>query len=241
MFKPTGERGPNGKYDITYGEHKFSFPSVTTILAVLQDDYLKSLKEEIGEDELKIISQRAANRGSVMHLYLENFARALKVEKDIEKSLFYTQHKTATDVKNKFTEEEIAKGLDFFYNIFNSNFTNEFIEPVLIEGLMVSIKNKYAGRTDIIYKDNEKNLVLGDYKSSSAIILPGSFKEVKYKLQLSAYINAFEELYNKQIAYGVIWVGHPQGCQKIKLSKDELLIYFHYFKNLISLYNAKEN
>lgn len=233
MKFPKGERGKNGVYDITYDDKKFKFPSVTTILSTVHDSHLEKLKTELGKEKLHEVSMRAANRGSVMHLYLENYAFALKAKGDKDKALLYSQSKTFETVKEIYSEGECEKGLDFFYNIFHSKFVDEFVKPLLIEGLMVSFKDKYAGRTDIIYKDHNNVTVLGDYKSSSYIVLPGSFKEVKYKLQLAAYINAFEEVYKQIVGYGVVWVGHPQGYQKIVLSKDEYPIYLTYFKSLI--------
>jgi len=240
MIIPKGERGKNGVYDISYGMETFKFPSVTTVLSSLHDKGLENLRSEIGEKCLNEISMRAANRGSVMHLYLENFAYALKAKGDRNKALLYSQKKTSDSVKNVYTIEECEKGLDFFYNIFHSEFIEEFKHPLLIEGLMVSFINKYAGRTDIIYKDFKNLIVLGDYKSSSSKVLPGSFKEKKYKLQLSAYINAFEEVYKMEIGYGVVWVAYPQGYQKIVLTKSEYPKYLSYFKSLINKVHLKQ-
>ena len=108
---------------------------------------------------------------------------------------------------------------------------------------MVSFEYKYAGRTDIIYLNESNEIVLGDYKSSSNILEPHSNKVIKYKLQLAAYINAFEELYNKEIKEGVIWVANPMGFQKFILTKYEYPIYLNYFKQIILNYetNKKTN
>lgn len=232
MTKLFGKRGKNGIYDISLDEKIFKFPSVTTILSKLKDEGLEKLRNEVGDKELSKISKNATNRGTIMHAYLENFSIAFKKSKNKNKSLLYSQKKTQKDFKN-FTESENEKGLDLFYNLFHSPFIDEFKIPLLIEGLMVSFKYKYAGRTDIIYIDNNKELVLGDFKSSNSLITNDSFKIVKYKLQLAAYINAFEEIYKKQIKYGAIWVGYTHGYQKIILSKHEYPIYFNFFRDLI--------
>jgi len=232
-----GNRNNFGIYEISLESKdsvkKFKFPSVTTILGLMKNPELEQLKKEIGDPkEFKRISSTAANRGNVMHLFLENFCLGLQQGFSKNNSLLFSQQKTNKIIEQIYEKSEIEKGIDLFYNLYHSPFIDEMKKPLLIEGLMVSFLNKYAGRTDIIYQDNRNKIILGDYKSSSNIILPGSIKEIKYKLQLSAYINAFEETRNLKIFEGVIWVGHPTGYQKIVLSKYEYEIFLQYFLQL---------
>jgi hypothetical protein len=228
----TGERAPNGLYDIKVKDKVFKFPSVTTILGTMKNPELDKLIKDIGDkDEFKKITNRAGNRGNVMHLYLENFAIGLDRKLSQNDALLFSQKETNKAII-KYTEFEQEKGLDFFYNIYHSPFTDEILKPLVIEGLMVSFKEKYAGRTDLIYADVFHNIILSDYKSSSAIVLEGTTKYVKYKLQLAAYWNAFEEIHKHKIKEGVVWVGNPTGFQKIVLSKHEYPIYLEYFLKL---------
>ena len=232
-MKVTGTRGPGGVYKIDKDGEEFNFKSVTTILSKLKDPEVAGLLAEIGKEQFDKISQNAADRGSVMHMYMENYAKYLMKTGDREKSLEYTQKKTPIDFKD--TDPKIfEKGRNLFYNLYHSEFMDEFYKPLMIEGLMVSFKYKYAGRTDIIYVNNDMEIILGDYKSSSKILEYSSNKVVKYKMQLAAYINAFEEMYNKEIKQGIVWVSSAQGWQKFVLTKYEYPIYLEYFKLLIA-------
>jgi len=229
-----GKRGSGGIYNIKYKDKEFNFPSVTTIISKFRDPYLEELQKEIGDDDFKKISLNAANRGSVMHNFLENYTKAYSKFKDKDKSLLYSQKKTPREFKD-FDSSIIEKGRNLFYNLYHSEFLEEMHKPLLIEGLMVSFKYKYAGRVDLIYLDNTKQIILSDFKSSSKYIDITSNKIIKFKLQLAAYINAFEEIYNKTIECGVIWVSYPGGIQKIILTKFEYQIYLNFFLNLIKI------
>lgn len=233
MAKLTGERASDGKYDINVKDKNFRFPSVTTIIGTMKDPELESLKEEIADPEaFKKISMNAANRGTVMHAYLENLCIAIKDGMPRDQALLFTQSKTVNDLSTKYSEEQMAKGLDLFYNIYHSDWMDEMKMPVVMEGLMISFKYKYAGRTDLIFVDKTGKLVMGDFKSSSRIVHPLSTKYVKYKLQLAAYTNAFEEIRKKKIHRGEVIIGHPNGFQKITLSRFEYPIYLDYFLKL---------
>lgn len=241
MAKLKGERGKDGLYTIKLDgyDKEVKYPSVTTILSTLEDAEVAELKEKLDPEMWDYVSRRGADRGTAMHLYLENYAIALKKGLTKEQSLFFTQKKTPKDLATmdaKFFE----LGRSLFYNIFNdSDFQKEFVKPVMIEGLMVSPKYKYAGRTDIVYIDNEGKLVMGDYKTSTKTIGDYQRKLVKYKLQCAAYANAFYELYGKMPDYGVIWVGTPDGCQKFIVHKNEMDVYLNSFLFLVDKYYKK--
>jgi ATP-dependent exoDNAse (exonuclease V) beta subunit len=236
----TGERGPGGLYKIDFNNKNFHFPSVTTILSSLKDPELAELRTKMSESDFAKISKNGADRGSVMHMYLENYAKALIKYKDKDNALLYTQKKTPKDFEN-MDPKIFEKGRLMFYNIFNSDFTSEFYKPLLIEGLMVSFKYKYAGRTDIIYGNQNDEIILGDYKTCSRVLEYHDNKIIKYKLQLAAYINAFEEMYNKNIKEGVIWLSNVYNCQKIVLTKFEYPIYLEFFKKLVMNYDKNQN
>lgn len=228
-----GNRGDNGIYEIEYKNKTFNFPSVTTILSKYKDPEVEALCQEMGIDAFSKVSSDAAERGSVMHLYLENYAKALMATNDKNRSLLYTQKKTPQALEFQKTDPKIfEKGRNLFYNIYHSEFIDQFHKPLLIEGLMVSFKYQYAGRTDIVYVDKDMNIILGDYKTSSNILTPHSNKVIKYKMQLAAYINAFEEMYGKSVKEGIVWVSNQTMHQKFVLSKYEYPIYLDYFIKL---------
>jgi ATP-dependent exoDNAse (exonuclease V) beta subunit len=228
-----GERNSEGFYEIEIKDKKVKYPSVTTILALLEDAEVDALKSEMDPKMWEYVSRRGADRGSVMHSYLENYAIALKNKLSTDDALLYTQKKTPMLFKSvdpKFFE----LGRNFFYNIYNSDFLTEFKEPVQIEGLMISPKYKYAGRTDIVYVDNEGNLVMGDYKTSTKHVSDTQRKLVKYKLQIAAYANAYFEMYGKKPKYGCIWMANPTECQRFIVHENEMDVYLFAFLHLVN-------
>lgn len=231
----TGERNSEGFYEITAKDKSVKFPSVTTILSIMEDKEVEQLRDAMDPEMWAYVSKRGADRGSVMHAYLENYAIGLDEGKNKDDALLFSQTETPkqfTDINPKF----FNLGREFFYNIYNSEFNTEFVKPVLVEGLMISPKYKYAGRTDIVYIDNEENLVLGDYKTSTKPIKEHQRKLIKYKIQLAAYAQAFFEMYKKKPAYCAIWVASPDGYQKFILHENEMDVYLTYFLHLVDRY-----
>ena len=227
LFK--GIRGARGLYDVSSAKgDKYKLPSVTTILGMYKDPDLEKFFKEVSKEDQKSITANAANRGTAMHQFLENYAVAYKHTKDKVKALLYTQKKTPHQI-SEFTERQRDTGMDFFYHLYHSEFTEEMQTPIVIEGLMVSLKNKYAGRTDLVYGDQLNRIVVSDYKSSGKKLNERSFKVVKFKLQLAAYMNAYEEMTGQKVHEGVVWVGHPTGYQKFVLHKTEYPIYLSHF------------
>jgi CRISPR/Cas system-associated exonuclease Cas4 (RecB family) len=232
----SGERGPGGVYELQYDGHTYKFPSVTTIISKYKDPDIESLEDSIGDaDKWNEITKNATDRGSVMHMYLENYIRCFAKYESHDNALLYTQKKTPQQFVDMH-EPIFNKGRALFYNIYNSDFMSEFKKPILIEGLLVSLEYEYAGKTDLIYYDSNDCIIVGDYKSSSKELNISSMpanKIIKYKLQLAAYIHAFEEMYKKNVKEGVVWVSSENKCQKIVLNKYEYPIYFNFFKELI--------
>ena len=54
---------PNGK----------SYPSVTTVLSILNEDIIKAWRDRIGEEEANRISGKASNRGTRVHSIVEKY------------------------------------------------------------------------------------------------------------------------------------------------------------------------
>ncbi len=230
-----GKRNSQGLYEIELRDKKVKYPSVTTILSLLEDKEVDELREKLDPEVWDYVSRRGTDRGSVMHMYLENYAIALKKGIDKDSALLYTQKKTPTQFP-KVDPKFFNLGRDFFYNIYHSDFLEEFAKPVMIEGLMISPKYKYAGRTDIWYIDNEGKLVCGDYKTSTKTVGEYQRKLVKYKIQCAAYANAFYEMYGKKADYGAIWIATPEGCQKYIVHENEMDVYLNCFLYLVDKY-----
>ena len=54
---------PNGK----------SYPSVTTVLSILNEDIIKAWRDRVGEEEANRISSKASNRGTRVHSIVEKY------------------------------------------------------------------------------------------------------------------------------------------------------------------------
>lgn len=230
-----GERNSEGLYEITLGDKKVKYPSVTTILSLLEDQEVKDLQAKLDPKMWEYVSRRGADRGSVMHMYLENYAIALKKGQDKDSALYYTQEKTPTQFTH-IDPKFFKLGREFFYNIYHSDFIKEFTKPIMIEGLMVSPRYKYAGRTDIWYLDHNRKLVCGDYKTSTKTVDEFQRKLIKYKIQCAAYANCFYEMYGKKADYGAIWIATPEGCQKFTVHANEMDVYLNCFLYLVDKY-----
>jgi len=224
-----------GFYTIDYEADCYRFPSVTSVLSHIKDPDLEELKELLGPEKFAEVSKNGADRGTIMHGFLENYCKAMKHFKDKDKALQYMQQKTPKQFEEFFPKTMIDTARDMAYSILNGGFEEELKMPFLIEGLMANFDLGYAGRTDIIFVNQKNELILGDYKSSSKKLDPCCNKVLKYKLQLSAYWVAFEKFYEKKIKEGVIFVAYPdanQGFQKITLSEFEKEIYYAYFEKI---------
>jgi len=248
-----GERGPGGVYIIKYQDKTFEFPSVTTILSKLTDPDVEDLRSQMDDAKWQAISTAAANRGNVMHAYMENFTIGLDKLGIVNEALEYSQKRTALQLtKWAYPNATVEKGRNLFYNLYYSTFKDEYQQSLLTEGLLMNYLLGYAGRTDNIYLNKDGLVVVGDYKSSSKILDPASNKVVKYKLQASAYATAFNTLYGKKnidnayfnqwrykVDECVIWVAHPEGFQKFSMKPLEIEIYYKYFEHIFNTHYVK--
>ena len=44
-----------------------SYPSVTTVLSILSEDFIRKWRKRVGEDEANKVSHRASTRGTAVH------------------------------------------------------------------------------------------------------------------------------------------------------------------------------
>lgn len=207
-------------YVLGEGKEAQFLPSVTTILSLVSSAYLADLEREIGKDELKKISDRAAIRGTAMHKFLENFVICLKKCGDLEKSLLYTQRKSTDELLHDFDKATVDSGRALFYNIYHSGMFKDVKKVLLSEGFLYSEKYLYAGATDFCFADWASKIVITDFKSASS---PRGEETVKkYKLQGGAYSIAFEEMYDRKVDRIEIWISHPDGIQREIVSGADL-------------------
>ena len=50
-----------------------SYPSITTVLSILNEDIIKAWRQRVGEEEANRISGKAANRGTRVHSIVEKY------------------------------------------------------------------------------------------------------------------------------------------------------------------------
>lgn len=156
---------PSGrKYQTPEGN---SYPSVTSIISIMSEEFIRAWKESVGEATANEISRKAATRGTLIHENCEN----------------YLQGKPLTF--GMFEQEERK----MFENLMP---VMESIEEVhAMESVLYSDTLKFAGTVDLIAKINGELCILdwktsGRYKSSEDI--------PNYFTQAAAYAYAFWEM-----------------------------------------------
>jgi hypothetical protein len=228
--------------------YRIKIPSVSTILSeMVPDPDFEQWVLRIGKEKAEQIMTVAANRGSSMHLFIENFIIHYHQTKDVSKALKYTQEESP---KNLITENipavKIEEGRDLFYKFYYSDYAQQFSEMIAVEMGIFSASLFYRGKLDILYKDRNFGLSLTDFKSSNGKIKKGSVKELKYKLQLGGYALALDEMYKEKniiINRASILCVDKQSdiLQEIESVGKELAEYKEKFKELVVQYHIKKN
>ncbi len=211
-------------------------PSVTSILSMKHSSYLADLEEKIGKEELNIIGNRAAIRGSAMHKFLENYMICLQKKGNKNNCLLYTQRKTTSSLMDEMENEMISKGRNLFYNIYHSGTLDRIKKVLFTEQFLYSEEHCFAGTTDFGFLDINNKIILADFKSAS-FERPQDIVS-KYKCQVAAYAMAFEELYNKKINKCEIWISHQETLQIEEVQGKELETYKEEFSDLCLTYLA---
>jgi hypothetical protein len=221
----------------SYDEGGFKLmPSVTTVLGILGSDKLDKLEAEMGKEALQKLGQKAALRGTAMHMFLENYFICIKNGKDADSCLLYTQKKSPTDLVNDGLEEDrITAGRELFYNYLYEGYLERVKKVIFTERFIWSIISLFAGTADFCFVNEAGELIIGDFKSASSIKDDETIH--KYELQLAAYIIAFEEIYNKKVHHAELWISHPHGIQERILGGDELEERKKQFLSLVEKYH----
>jgi hypothetical protein len=229
---------PKGRaYMLTSSDKTYKFlPSVTSILSLKSSSYLVDLEQKIGKEELKHISERAALRGTAMHLFLENFMICMQRKGEPDTCLLYTQRKSTDSLLYDMDKERVDIGRKLFYNVYHSGVFDKIKKVIFTEKFLHSEEHLFAGTTDFGFIDIDNYLVITDFKSAST---PREEETIdKYKFQVAAYAIAFEEMYKKPVQRGEIWISHSDGMQIIQVSGAEMEQKKLEFLDLCRIYHS---
>ena len=190
-----------------------SLPSVTSILNKTKDKaFLKKWRERVGEKKAEKIIADSAKIGVALHLYIERFVNGDK-------------YKDLTEIgvqAEKMAQKIIDEGLKDISEIWGSE-------------VHLYYPGKYAGTTDMI----------GVYKGRPAII---DFKQTNrpkkrewvqdYLMQLSAYAQAHNKLFNTDIDQGVILMcSRDLTFQRFELQGEKFTRAYDAFMKKLDFYS----
>ena len=151
-----------------------SYPSVTTVTAIMNRVWLKKWKDYVGEEKANKISGQAMARGSRYHKLQEDF------------------------LNNELTEERLKEITPLDLMMFNQTkeLTSRMGDIYMLEGSLYSDELEMAGRVDCIAEFAGKVSVI-DFKTSTKVKVQSKIKG--YFMQETAYAKMFEEMYGMPI------------------------------------------
>ena len=165
---------PTGRTYITADGSRY--PSITTVLSILNEDAIAAWRKRVGEDEANRVGQRAANRGTLVHSIVEK----------------YLSNESTTDFL-----PHIRQSLENLRPILDESIGKIF-------GLEVPLYSKHlglAGRVDCVAEfDGVPSII--DFKTSRRIKTKD--KIPNYFAQMSGYAVMFEERTGMPITNTVI-------------------------------------
>ena len=156
-----------------------SLPSVTTILSKTKDKtFLKQWRAKVGEAAAEKIIQDAGKIGTALHLYIERLVNGEKY-KDLTKIGIQAEKMAKKIVEEAFKD----------------------ITEVWGSEIHLYYPNKYAGTADMIGMYKGRPTVM-DFKQTNR---PKKREWIQdYLMQLAAYAQAHNKLFNTEIEQGVI-------------------------------------
>lgn len=159
-------------------------PSVTTILDATKSDESKAAlnnwRKNVGHVKAQEITTEAANRGTRMHKWLENYVLDDEIKMPGTNPFSQQSHKMANEI--------ISKGLVHATEFWGSEV------PLYFSGL-------YAGSTDLVGCWKGKPAIM-DFKQSNKVKKREWIDD--YFVQLAAYALAHNEMHGTNIKTGVI-------------------------------------
>jgi hypothetical protein len=245
-FNKENIKWQKGSYGLPECVYKIKIPSVSTILAeCIPDPEWDAFVAQVGKAKADAIMIAAGNRGSSMHLFIENFISTYSKSKDVSEALKYTQEESPKALKlDNIPDDKIEEGRKYFYKFYYSDYPTKYSDVVALEMGIYSASLFYRGKLDILFKDKLFGLSLTDFKSSNGKIKKGSTKELKYFYQLGGYAAALDEMYKEKniiINRASILCVDKQNdqLQEIDLSGTSLQDFKEKFKTLVREYHIK--
>jgi len=193
-------------------------PSVTTILdATKSEESKKALNEwrnRIGHAKAQMITTEASGRGTRMHKWLENYIKDDVIGDPGSNPYSKQSHLMAQSI--------IKKGLSKCSEFWGTE-VNLYYPKV------------YAGTTDLIGIHETQPAIL-DFKQTNKLKKREWIED--YFLQLAAYANAHNEVYNTKIRKGVVMMCSADNVyQEFIIENDEFDKYTNgWFKRLEQYY-----
>lgn len=158
-------------------------PSVTTILAATtpkkKKEALENWRKNVGHHRAQQITTQAANRGTRMHTFLENYVKSGSIDERPKNPGAWASHAMAETV--------ITKGFSKVSEIWGVE-------------IPLYMPKMYAGTTDSVGIHDSAHAIL-DYKQSNRRKTDEQLED--YKIQLVAYALAHNEVYGTNIRKGV--------------------------------------
>ena len=157
-----------------------AYPSITTVLGVLNKEGILEWRKRVGEEEANRISRQAATRGTAVHKLAEDY---LNNEKDWNKGAMPSNLQSFNDLKG----------------ILDNRLNNVWFQ----EEFLYSDRLRCAGQVDCIAEFDEQ-LSIVDFKTSRK---PKKEEWItNYFIQASFYAAAFYERTGIPIKQGVILI-----------------------------------
>lgn len=193
-----------------------SLPSVTTILGATKDmTALNEWKRRIGEDKAAQITKEAAGVGTAMHSNLERFITGL--QRQPGNNPVHVQ-------ANKMADVIIQNGLSKVSEVWAME------QSLYFPGL-------YSGTTDLIGVYDGEPAVM-DYKQTNK---PKKDEWIEdYKMQLTAYILAHNEVYGTNIKRGIVFMcSRDFQYQQFEIKTNEFDHWQEQWLNKVEEYYTK--
>lgn len=190
-----------------------SLPSVTTILSATKDmTALNEWKKRVGEEKAKQITTEAAGVGTAMHSNLERFIAG--IQRQPGNNPVHVQ-------ANKMADVIIENGLSKVDEVWAME------QSLYFPGL-------YSGTTDLVGVYDGEPAVM-DYKQTNK---PKKEEWIDdYKMQLTAYIMAHNEVYGTDIQRGVVFMcSRDLQYQQFDLKPDEFAHWQEQWLNKVEEY-----
>jgi len=202
-------------------EYKF-YPSITYITSHYpKGKFFQEWLKKVG-DESELIKKLAGERGSKIHLAVESLVKGEEVKID---SKFPDRNGHEVEL-----EPDEYDAVFSFSKWWGELIKNSKVEVLASEVVLISEKHEYAGTVDLILKIDGVLWII-DLKTGQNIY-------EDYKLQLSAYKEAYKEMkkITDNIQLAVLQVGYSRNKNKYKLTEIEdkfslFLNTYEIFKN----------